>query len=356
MRPLLLIILAIVVLYLLKVFILDEDLVEPGYTPIKKESNASAGLPVDIYIAKEENKTNTIYSSGTIIPNEEVNLTSETSGRLTKLNIKEGGYVQKGQLIAKLNDEELVAQIKKVDYEEQLAEQTKTRQKKLLEINAISKEEYDMAVTRVNTLSADKDFLRAQLEKTSIIAPFHGRMGLKNISNGAYITPNEVITTLVQTDPIKIDFTIPEKYTQKITIGQEVQFTIDGSNQIFTATVIALDSKIDENLRTLRVRARTPNKKGLLYPGNFVRVIIPLGDESSIMIPTEAIIPILKGKKVFVMEDGLAIEKFVKTGLRTELRIQVEEGLSIGDSVVVSALMTVKPNMEIFAREIIQEP
>jgi len=349
-----LIILAILLLYLLKIFVLEEEVVEPGYTPIKKELYKSSGLPVDIYIAREENKSNTIYSSGTIIPNEEVDLTSEISGRVVNLNIKEGGYVRKGQLIAKLNDEELVAQIKKVEFEEQLADQTKVRQKKLLEINAISKEEYDMAVTRVNTLSADKEFLQAQLEKTSVIAPFSGKIGLKNISNGAYLTPNEVIATLVQTDPVKIDFTVPEKYAQKIKVGQEVRLTIDGSNRIFTATVIALDSKIDEALRTLRVRATTKNKEGFLYPGSFVRVQIPLGDEASIMIPTEAIIPILKGKKVFVLENGVAVEKIVKTGLRTESKIQIEEGLSIGDSVVVSALMTVKQDMEISVRYIVE--
>lgn len=355
MRPLLLILVAIIALYFVKVFFIDKNNNENSglSTEQTNESPESNALPVNVYIAKKENKSNVVYTTGTIIPNEEVELTTEVSGRVVQLNIVEGGKVYKGQLIAKLNADELEAQIKKVEFEEQMASQTKTRQQKLLEIDAISKEEYDIVATRVNTLSADKELLKAQLEKMSLVAPFHGKIGLRNISNGAYVTPNEVIATLVQTDPIKIDFSLPEKYANKIMVGQEISFSIDGTTTPFTAKVIALDSKIDEDLRTLKIRAQTNNKDGKLYPGMFVRVEVPLGDESSIMIPTEAIIPILKGKKVFVIQNGKAKESIVETGLRTDTKIQIEKGLEIGDSVIVSALMTVKSDMAVTPKAII---
>jgi len=207
------------------------------------------------------------------------------------------------------------------------------RRKEYLELELerlpISKEEYDMAVNKVNTLSADKEFLQVQLEKTTIRAPFSGRMGLKNISEGAYITPNVVISKLVQTNPVKLDFSVPEKYASKIKVGQEITFTIDGDDEVVTANVIALDPQIDEDLRTLRIRAKAANPNGKYLPGMFIRVELPLGEERSIMIPTESIIPILKGKKVFVMKNGKASEVLIKTGLRTDTQVQVEEEMQL---------------------------
>ena len=356
MRPLLIILVIILALYLAKIFIIDAEdhttiqVAEASTSTAKKSSK----LPVDIYVAREVDRSNTVYASGTVVPNEEVNLQSEVSGRLIKLNIREGGFVKKGQLVAKINDEDLVAQLKKLKYEEELAAQTEARQKKLLEIDAISKEEYDMAVNRVNTLSADKEFLEVQLEKTSVRAPFSGRMGLKNISEGAYITPGVVIASLVQTHPVKLDFSLPEKYANKVKVGQKVSFSIDGENDQWEAQVMALDPKIDEDLRTLRVRAKADNRAGKLLPGMFIRVAVPLGEEKSIMVPSESIIPILKGKKVFVMKNGVATETIVKTGMRTDTDVQIEEGLEVGDSVIVSSLMSVKANTKVKMRTLVQ--
>lgn len=358
MRPLLIIIGLIIALYLVKVFYLDADnAVANNSAPSSTsttDTRKSNVLEVDVYIAAEEDKSNVVFASGTVIPNEEVEIKSEVNGRLVQLQINEGKYIQKGQLIAKLDDRDLQAQLKKLKFEEELATQTEARQKKLLEINAISKEEYDMAVNQVNTLSADQELLKVQIEKTSIYAPFSGRMGLKNISEGAYITPNNVLTNLVQTSPVKLDFSIPEKYSSKVKVGQKISFTIDGSDEVKAATIIAIDPKIDENLRTLRVRGRANNQNGELMPGMFIRVEMPLGIESSIMIPTESVIPILKGKKIFLLKNGVAREQIIKTGLRTDTKIQVEEGLEVSDTVIVSALMTIKENMPVIPRNIIK--
>ncbi|MEZ4828970.1 MAG: efflux RND transporter periplasmic adaptor subunit [Bacteroidia bacterium] len=359
MRPLLIILVVIVVLIAGKLLFFSGDSPSPqaapqnsGGSPSPAASKAGA-IPVNIYLAKEEITDNTVYASGTVIANEDVELKSEVSGRLIKLYFKEGSYVQKGQLIAKLNDDELVAQLKKLDYEEQLAKQIEARQKKLLDINAISKEEYDIAMNQVNTLSADKELLQVQLAKTSIKAPFSGRIGLKNISEGAYITPAVIIAQITQTSPVKIDFPIPEKYATLVKAGQNVSFTMDGSDEIFEASVLAVDPKVNEDLRTLMIRASFNNAKGALLPGMFVRVTVPLGSEKSIMVPSEAIVPILKGKKVYVMKDGKAVEAIVQTGLRTDKAVQVLGGLSVGDSVIVSGLMTVKENSPVELKELV---
>jgi membrane fusion protein (multidrug efflux system) len=362
MRPIIIIVVAIIGLYLLKIFFLDAD--KNASAPVAGPSAAPAAnsapnaLPVDIYVATEVNQSNVVYASGTVVPNEEVEIKAEVSGRLVELNIREGGYIQKGDLIAKLDDADLVAQLKKLTYEEQLADQTEARQKRLLEINAIGKEEYEMAVNKVNTLSADKELLEVQLEKTRVVAPFSGRMGLKSISEGAYITPSTVISNLVQTNPAKLDFSVPEKYASKIKTGQTILFSIDVDDKEIVkekAIVLAIDPKVDENLRTLKIRARTTNSSGRLLPGMFIRVELPLGDEKSIMIPSESIIPILKGKMVYVKRNGIANEVEIQTGLRTETDVQVEKGLNVGDSLIVSALMSVKANTPVSVRNVVNQ-
>lgn len=347
--------LIIVGLAMLKIFVWDRKASPGDSTPMPHRESQDRSLAVDIYVAENSLIDNTIYASGTIVPNEEVELKSEVSGRLTELYLDEGRYIRKGQIIAKLDDRDLLAQIKRIEYEEQLASQTEARQKKLLDIDAISREEYDLAMNQVNTLSADKELLAVRLDKTQVSAPFGGHIGFKNISVGAYLTPNTVIATLVQTNPVKIDFAIPEKYASEVSTGQEVTFEIDGTDDRFAAKVIAIDPKVDEDLRTLRLRAKTRNDLGLLKPGMFVRVEVPLEERSSIMIPTEAIVPILKGKMVYVKRNGMAVEAEVTTGLRTDQKVQILDGLTVGDSVIVSALMSLKAQLPVRSQAVVND-
>lgn len=355
MRPLIFVVVIILAMVGYKIYSSNKAKSEAAKTEIANPGpKTTSGLPVDIYVAKKKITDNNIFASGTVQANEEVELRSEVSGRIVKLNIREGSFVNKGELIAKLSDDDLIAQLKKNKYEQELAKQIEARQKKLLEINAISKEEFDLAVNRVNTLGADREFLKVQLEKTSLRAPFSGKIGFKSISEGAYVTPNAIIASMVQLNPIKIDFNIPEKYSSIIKNGQTIIFSTDASTQSFEAIVIAIDPKVDESLRTLKIRARADNRMDLLKPGMFVRVEIQLVKNESIMIPSQAIVPILKGKKLYVMKNGKAEERIIQTGLRTDIEVEVDSGLSVGDSVVVSALMSIKANMPISVREIIQ--
>jgi membrane fusion protein, multidrug efflux system len=352
MRTFIAIAAVIILLILGKVFLFakPEDKEAGGGSPQagkgggKDEKGKGGGqaMMVSVMVTKFEDVENKITASGTILPNEEVELRAEASGRLINLNIKEGSIVSKGQLIAKIKDTDLKAQLQKLEYEETLAKQIEARQKKLLEINSISKEEYEIAATKVNTLSADRELLKAQLEKTVLHAPFGGRIGFKNVSEGAYVTPATSIATLVQMNPVKIDFTIPERYSTQIKAGRNIQFEVDGQPNAFSANVVAIDPKIDPSLRTLKVRAIAQNAKGLLMPGMFVRVSSDLATERSIMIPSETIVPVLRGKKVYVVRNGKATEVMVTTGVRTENNVQILEGLSAGDSLITSGIMALK--------------
>ncbi|WP_159474684.1 efflux RND transporter periplasmic adaptor subunit [Dyadobacter sp. 3J3] len=309
------------------------------------KSAISGAIPVNVYVVGMETIDNQIFASGTVLPNEEVNLMAEISGRLVKLNIKEGSYVTKGQLIAKINDRELKAQLQKVEFNQDLARKIELRQQKLLKVEAINLEEYDITSNNIRTLDADKEVIEAQLEKTEIRAPFNGRIGLKNISEGAYMAPGTPIVTIIQSNPIKIDFTVPEKYTSNIHVGSAITFNLDGDAANYSAKVVALEPKVDENLRTLRIRAIAQNPSGKFVPGMFVKVKASLAaNNKAVMIPTEAIVPVLKGKKVFIVKNGKASEAMVTTGLRTEKKIQILDGLQQGDSLITSGIMAIKAN------------
>ncbi|MFM2394988.1 MAG: hypothetical protein RLZZ546_2971, partial [Bacteroidota bacterium] len=328
MRSLLIIGLIILSLTFAKIFIFNKEEENKNTNQSKpNQGNSMKKSPppmlIDIYIAKQQDLNNEIYASGTLVANEEVELRSETSGRLTQLLIKEGGYVTQGQLLAKLNDAEILAKIKKIKFEQDLANQIEIRQKKLLDINAISREEYEIATNKVSTLEADKEALLAALAQTEIRAPFSGKIGLKNISKGAYLTPGTSIANLVQTHPMKIDFSVPEKYGSMLSPGKKIKFQTEEKNQAFEATIIATDSKIDETLRTIKIRASIPNLKGQLVPGSFVKVSASLGKNKSIMIPSEAIIPFVGGKKIFKLKNGMATESTITSGLRTETSVEV---------------------------------
>lgn len=349
MRPILLIAALVVILILAKVFFWNNDSKMADGSPGGDKAGAQKTMAVLTEIVKLDESDKSIYSSGTLIPNEEVEIRSEIAGRLIKLNIREGYNVPKGNVIAKLKDDDIRAQLKKLAMEDKLAQQIEARQKKLLEINAISREEYEISANKVGTLSADKELLNVQLEKTELKAPFSGKIGLKNISEGAYISPTTVIATLVQINPIKIDFTIPERYLNEVKLGQEVFFEVDGAEEKFSSRIVAIDPKVDPNLRTLKVRAQASNNSGRLYPGMFVKINLKLNSNPAIMIPSETIIPVLGGKKVYVKKNGQVEEVVIETGLRNEKYVQVISGLAVGDSLITTSLMNLKSGQPVMS-------
>jgi len=348
MRTILLIGVLILALVIGKLFIFSKpgEAKESGKAAEgNKSAKAGNAIPVNVYVIARESLDNQIFASGTVVPNEEVNLMAEISGRIVKLDIREGAFVQKGQLIAKINDRELKAQLQKIGYNQELAQKIETRQKKLLNVEAINLEEYDITNNNIRVLEADKEVIESQLEKTEIRAPFSGRIGLKNISIGAYVAPGTSIVTLVQSNPVKIDFTVPEKYSPDIRNGNMIRFTLDNDPSTYHAKVIAIDPKVDENLRTLRVRASASNPAGRFVPGMFVKIMANLeANKSALMIPTEAVVPVLKGKKVYVVKNGKAQETMVVTGVRTDKKIQIMEGLQPGDSLITSGIIALKAN------------
>ncbi|MFZ1422666.1 MAG: efflux RND transporter periplasmic adaptor subunit [Saprospiraceae bacterium] len=334
------IILIIAVLACIKYFIIDGS---SSQMKAIKPGGGQAAMNIQALITKSEIVKNSLFSTGTIIANESVQLVPETSGKIMKLNLPEGKNIQKGELLLKINDSELQAQLRKLKTEELLAIEKESRQKKLFEINSVSKDEYESALNNLQLIRADQEIIKTQIAKTELRAPFNGRLGFKNVSEGSYVSTAVVVANLHQLDPVKIDFSIPERYAKLVQLGRSIYFKSDVSDKMTEAKIIAIEPVINESTRSLKIRAQCPNKQNMLLAGSFVRIEINLLDqEKSILIPTEALIPILKAYKVFVYKSGKAAEVKVITGLRTETQVQITEGLQEGDTLITSGIMQLK--------------
>ena len=285
---------------------------------------------------------------GTILANESTEIHPEVSGRVVQLNIKEGAFVSQGTLLAKLYDEDLQAQMKKLDVQLKIADQTEKRQAQLLKIQGISQQDYDLSLLQVHNLNADMDIVKTAIRKTEIRAPFSGKLGLKNISPGAYVTPSTIATTISQVSQLKLQFSIPEKYGAQLKNGQNIDFTMDGVQKKFTATIIATEVGITENTRSLAVRALIKNKDESLLPGAFAKVKLALEkSEDAIMIPNSSVLPQGRSKFVYLYKGGKAKQTEITTGVRDSTNIQALSGIGKGDTVITTGLLYLRPDVDV---------
>jgi membrane fusion protein (multidrug efflux system) len=300
------------------------------------------------FIIKPSTLSEFVISTGTLKPDEEVDLAFETSGKIVGINFTEGTRVKKGDLLAKINDRPLQAQLEKLQAQLKMSEAKEFRQRSLLDKDAISQESYDQVQTDVQSIKADINLIKARISETELRAPFDGIIGLRNLSEGSYATSATRISHLVKMSPLKIEFSIPEKYASEIKIGYPLTFKIEGIEQVFNASVYAVDPKADVDIHNIVLRAMYPNKNEELKSGRYAEITLQMSNkENAIAIPTEALIPEMEGQKVFIYKNGKAQTVKVTTGLRTESKIQVTAGLKFGDTLITSGIMQLRQGLAI---------
>ncbi len=309
---------------------------------------------VEAYVVKTQSLGASVEVPGSLIANQSTELNPEISGRIVQLNVSEGRQISKGMLIAKLYDGDLQATLKKLQVQLQIANQNEQRSSQLIKIQGISQQDYDASLLNVNNIKADIEVTQATIIKTEIRAPFNGKVGLKNISMGAFVTPATVVATIQQTDILKLDFSVPEKYIAQIKTGQKVNFTTEGSSKPYTATIMATESGVTQETRSLSIRAIVQNKEAGLVPGVFAKVILHFEpDPNAIVVPTQSIIPQARGKKVIVYRGGIAKFTDVTTGIRDSATVQITSGLQAGDTIVTTGLLSTRPDAKIQVTKII---
>ncbi len=308
-------------------------------------NGAQQGSAIEVggLILKPRKFEDNLNLSGSLEANEQIAVRSEVSGVVENINFEEGSKVQKGQVLFRVNDIELQAQVSKMETAQKLAAENARRAKLLLEKQAISQEEYDVSNADFESAKASSQLINAQLSKTTVRAPFSGTIGLREISVGTYVTPQTPIAELVNTSKIKLTFSIPEKYASQVKVNDSFTFTTAGDTREHTAKIYAIEPAVEEATRTLRMRAVADNSDGSLYPGTFADVRLPLETvEDALLVPTEALIPIQNGKKIFVYQGGKAREIEVKTGSRTDSLIRVTSGLKPRDTILTYGVMALR--------------
>jgi membrane fusion protein (multidrug efflux system) len=314
-------------------------------TDKKTVTRQDVSLRVEGVIVNPTVLEQTIAISGTLKPFEETVLMPEVAGRVIEINLSEGGFAKKGTLLVKLFDGDLQAQLKKSKAQLQLEEQTEKRQSELMKVSGISQLDLDQTILQINSIKADIEVLNVQINKTEVRAPFDGTIGLRNISVGAQITPATALATIRDVRHLKLDFSVPEKYSSTIKPGYKVSFTVQGNDKKYNATVIATEQGIESDTRNLNGRAIVDDNSTSLIPGEFANVELRLNEnKDALMVPTEAVIPQARTKQVIVAKSGKASFVTIITGIRNSSSVQVLSGISPGDTVVTTGILFLKPN------------
>ena len=308
--------------------------------PQRQSGMAGSRVPVDAIVIQPQLLENKIITTGTLLANEEVQLKPEISGRVTDVFFTEGSKVKKGDVLVKINDRELKAELDGKKVEEKQASDAEARARRLFDMKGISQEEYDKAANALKMMQAQREVIEAQLAKTEITAPFDGIIGLRYVSPGSFVTTSTLVATMQDVDPIKVEFSVPEKYAKSIKKGTGITMQVGDSPEDYKGEIYAAESKIDLETRTIKARAKIPNPHGDLIPGSFAKVEITLERlADALVVPSEAIIPELSGEKVFICVNGKVRSVPVQTGIRTENSTQIVEGLNPQDTLILTGLL-----------------
>lgn len=309
-------------------------------------SGQAKPLNINAKVIRPESLTDYIQVTGSLIPDEEVDLTFETTGKIVNIFFREGSPVNKGQLLAKVNDKPLLAELQKLKAQIPLAEDRVYRQKALLEKDAVSRETYEQVTTELDKLHADIELVKSRIAQTELRAPFDGIIGLRQVSEGAYASPATAVASLTKIIPLKIEFAVPERYANMIHPGTPIEFQMDNGN--YAASVYAVNSRIEKDVLQLKARAVYPNVNGRLKPGRSVSVRIKSSElRNAIIVPNESVIAEMGRDIAYIYSSGKARLVELTKGVRTESSVQVLNGVESGDTLIVSGIMQLRDGLPV---------
>jgi len=310
-------------------------------------------LMVNAVVLKHQPLQDVFRTKGQLIPDEEVDLSFESSGKVTGIFFKEGTFVKEGTLLAKVNDQTLQAELKKLEAQVPLARERVSRQRTLLEKDAVSQETFQAVSTDLEKLMADIELVKARLRMTELRAPFDGIIGLRMVSEGAYASTGTVVAHLTKISPMKVEFSVNEKQANDVRPGTMIQFTVENDPRKYRARVYALESKLDDKTLSLKARALYGNPGGILRPGRSASIEIILREiNNAIVIPSIASVAEMGKDYAFKYSGGKASQVFIKKGLRTASSVQVTDGLQAGDTLLVTGVMQLRDGSEVEIQQI----
>lgn len=333
----------------------NEDLTAAGPSAPggSKGGGPKKPLNVNARIIRPQLLTDEYVTTGLILPDEEVALSFETSGKIVEISFVEGTSVHKGQLLAKVNDKPLQAQLKRLEAQLDLARNRVYRQEQLLKKDAASQEAYEEAKTNLATLEAEIEGVKVNIGLTELRAPFDGVIGLRQVSVGAYANPSTIVAKLTKIAPLKIEFSVPERYATQIRKGVNMDFTVEGHQDPFHAQVYAVESSVNRDQHVFTARGLYANTNHRLLPGQYSSILLKKEEiPDALVIPSEAIVPEMGVDKVFCYRSGKAIPVEIKAGIRTAGEVQVLSGLAVGDTIITSGTLQLRMGLPVTLDEI----
>lgn len=321
-------------------------------TEEKQAKNSAGPLMVEGYKITGFPFSNEVRASANLYANEQVELKAPFSGQVLEVFFKEGQNINKGGSIIRMDDRSWKAELSGVQAELDATTKDYVRKKKLLEIEGSNQGEIDALFSKIQVLKSKKELLTLNIELANIQAPFSGRLGMRNFSEGAYLKEGENITVLTELDQLKIDFDIPQEYKNSIEIGNKVHLLIE--NDTFDATVYAINPVINTDSRTINVRARLKQpKNNQIMPGAFAEILISINYvKDALLIPTQAVISEINDQTVYLYKNGKAVKRIIEMGSRTDEKVSIIHGVSAGDTLITTGLLLIKDGMEVILQSV----
>lgn len=326
----------------------NQDIAGPGSPGGMGGSKGRQALNVNAKVLHPQLLTDEYVTTGLILPDEEVALSFETSGKIVDISFTEGTTVRRGQLLAKVNDKPLQAQLNRLMAQLDLARNRVYRQEQLLNKDAVSQEAYEEAKTSLATLEAEIEGVKVNISLTELRAPFDGVIGLRQVSVGAYANPSTVVAKLTKISPLKVEFSVPERYASQIRKGVNMDFSVEGYLSSFHAQVYAVESSINKDQHVFTARGLYNNADHKLLPGQYASILLKKEEiPNALVIPSEAIVPEMGVDKVFCYRSGKAMPVDIQAGIRTAGEVQVLSGLQEGDTIITSGTLQLRMGLPV---------
>lgn len=316
------------------------------------EKTKAAPVNVETVTVQLVSHPDQISATGTLISIPGIIVKPEISGRVTKIYFKSGEVVSTSTPLIEINPEIIKAQLAEAEAALNLNRLNFSRSTALYKTHDIAKSDFDQAKANYDGAQAKVASVLAQLQQTTVVAPFAGKLGLSQVNVGDYINVGQSIVNLQTLDPLKVDFSIPELYQNRVAIGQTVLLHTDSNpGKTFSGQVEAVESLINQNNRTLNVRANIPNKNGELIPGGFAEVTLRFAEERLIMVPQTAIVYSLGGNYVFKVVANQAEKVMVTLGSKDSNNVVIQSGLKVGELIITSGQTKIYPGSPVLVNE-----
>ena len=297
-------------------------------------------FPVEAAVARQDTVVDAITATGEVEAIQSTKVRAEVEGKIVEIVMREGTEVNRGDPLFRIDDQELKAQVARAEAERDLAEQALTRTRQLIEQNAASAQDLERADATARSSRASLELLKIRLARTTVRAPFAGAVGQRYVSLGDYVTTSDTLVSIRTVDPVRVSFTVPERYAGVVGRGQKVTFRVAAlPGEEFGGNVEFVSPAVQLPARTLLIKAIVPNGRRKLQAGMFAEARLATAVRPrAVVVPEEAVIAIQGISYVWVVQDGKVTRRAVTLGVRSPGDVEVSQGVTAGDQVVVGGL------------------